>query len=128
MLGFSIAIFPEEHYIQTPKYWQREERWSAALASWQTFVGGTNWIDDLVKEGKAAMSEDSTGYPSRYRCKLSVISKILRGEIPAHKGTPGVGEDYFLAVGWVWKTELYPERIAQYPEDSMVIIQTMDLS
>ena len=128
MLGFSIAIFPEEHYIQEPKYWEREKRWSVALASWETSVGGTNWIRDLVKEGKATMSEDSTGYPSRYRCKLAAISKILRGEIPAHEGTPVVGEDYFLPGGWVGEVELYPERIAQYPEDSMVIIETMDLS
>lgn len=128
MLGFSISIFPEENYIPSPKYWEREKRWSMVLATWETSVRGTDWLDSLVKGGNATLLEGSTGYPSRYRCQLSAIAGILNEGPPPHQSPQVIGDDYYLPDGWIGEIERHPDRIARCHEDAFVIIETMDLS
>jgi hypothetical protein len=62
MLGWQIII--------------RKESAETSLASWTTGLGGTDWLDALVKEGK---SKDlgGNGYPNSYSAKANEILPLL---------------------------------------------------
>ena len=62
MLGWQIII--------------RKESAETSLASWTTGLGGTDWLDALVKEDK---SKDlgGNGYPNSYSAKANEILPLL---------------------------------------------------
>jgi hypothetical protein len=64
MLGWHISVYRQKvGGLSTPK--------GQRLAVWQTGLGGLDWLDELVKAGKAINLGENGGYPCRYTATLS---------------------------------------------------------
>lgn len=75
------------------------------LATWMTGIGGTDWLDALVKEGKA-VDLGGNRYPCRYTAiAANVLPKISCGP-PPHDGPFVIGDDYVLPGGWVGEVRI----------------------
>ena len=91
MLGWYILVI-----AQTP-----EERAVASdlkeglLAKWKASVAGIDWIDALVKDGKAAQVLVG-GYPSRYLATARDVLPLIADGPPAHSGPTVFGDDYVM--------------------------------
>lgn len=65
MLGWQIIV--------------RKESAENSLASWTSGLGGTDWLDKLVKDNKAK-DLGGNGYPNNYSVKASEILPLLTTE------------------------------------------------
>jgi hypothetical protein len=63
MLGWHVSVYKQKDGSGSPATAQSPE--DARLAVWQTGLGGLDWLDELVKAGKA-VNLGGNGYPSRY--------------------------------------------------------------
>lgn len=104
MLGWDIAIYTQPDG-STPATMSSKE--GDVVARWETGLGGLDWIDAIVAEGKAT-SLGGNGYPIRYTFQakhlLAGISKALdsatfvRG-IDTH-GVEGRPDEWLLVEAW----------------------------
>jgi hypothetical protein len=125
MLGWQItvtALAPEEDDRGSPEAWR-----AATLASWSAGLGGLDWIEALVAQGKAA-ELSGNGYPSRYVARASDVLAILRQGLPAGRGPMVIGDDYAIPEGWTGRIAIHPDRIAACPGDRMLTIDAWDES
>ncbi|GAA1405425.1 hypothetical protein GCM10009639_52310 [Kitasatospora putterlickiae] len=87
------------------------------LAGWETGLGGTNWIRDLVKAGRAEQLRFD-GYPLRYTARAGdVLPRIADGSV----FDTGPGAEYR-------RCEVFPERIAVCPSDALLTVDAWDQS
>ena len=63
------------------------------LCSWSTGIGGLEWLDELVKEGKA-QDQGGNGYPNLYSAKAKEILTVLSEGAPKYSGPTVIGDDY----------------------------------
>lgn len=70
MLGWNISVFRQEGGGASPATFESPE--GTRIAAWQTGWRGLEWLDDLVKEGKA-LDLGGTGYPCRYTATAQVL-------------------------------------------------------
>lgn len=98
------------------------------LATWETSIGGLDWIDALVTQGKATR-ELASGYPTRYLADADVVLPLLLAQqVPAHRDFAVLGDDYVLPAGWVGEVHFHAERIAQCTQDETLVIDAWDQS
>jgi hypothetical protein len=122
MLGWQINIhrlIPGESQYNLTK--------ESLLASWTTSLGGLDWIEALVKDGKA---EDlgGTGYPCWYKATAKIILPIIMDGPPRYKGPPVFGNDYILPSGWTGEVKIDHSKIAECLPDEQLIIEAWDQS
>lgn len=124
MIGFEIFVYRADLVTDPEAYWPEEH---ALLASW--LVGGfhgLDWIDELVKVGKAN-DLGGSGYPLRYTAMAKdFIPTLLKG-IPRPAGSPIIGDDYYLPAGWVGKPEIQ-QNLSAVPGDELLLINAWDQS
>jgi hypothetical protein len=109
MSGWSIIISQA-----TPDERDSELRMKhATLATWDTGVGGLQWLETLAKIGKATQLRIG-GYPTRFIARADDILQVLESGPP-----PGI---------WISQKMTYPERIATCPPDRVLTIDAWDLS
>lgn len=125
MLGWWIVIAPDNG--------QGEPAKEAALARWETGVGGRCWLDDLVAKGKA-QNLRSDGYPCRYTAKAADVLPLIKSDAvkPISDGTMvfglDEGEEYSYPVGWMGEIKFDDDLIASTPADQLLIIDAWDQS
>lgn len=85
----------------------------ATLATWDTGVGGLQWLETLAKTGKATQLRLG-GYPTRFTALASEIFPILENGPPT--------------TSWIGEKTIYPERIAACLPDQVLTIDAWDLS
>jgi hypothetical protein len=91
MLGWHISVYRQKNGGLSPA--TAETTHGSRLAAGQTGVGGLDWLDELVKAGKAINLGENGGYPCRY----TAIAECL---IPRIIGTPpGARARWALASG-----------------------------
>lgn len=131
MLGYWIFIT-----TLPPEKWDAEnriDRKSSVLAEWETGIGGIDWLEKLVKEGKASMLLNG-GYPNRYTSSASIVLPLIAGNAikPVDYGFwifgNDEGEEYAQPPGWMGKVNLRPEKIRACPSDAILTIEAWDLS
>lgn len=106
MLGWEIVVTNKEQKI----------------ASWMTGMSGTDWMSDLIKEGKAKDLGSNGGYPDTFLVPAKVLVPILTNGIPQVGGTLVIGEDYAISGNKVWKLDIQIDQLNQcLPEDDLVI-------
>lgn len=95
------------------------------LASWLTGLGGLNWIEAIVKEGKA---EDlgGNGYPIRYTTTASEILAKISSEPLRHEYPLVIGDDY--PSGWISNVSFDYSKISQCLPDEQLLIEAWDQS
>ena len=69
------------------------------IVHWMTSVFGLDWLDRLVKDGKAT-DLGGDGYPNRYKIPAGVLIPILSKGLPANSSPLVIGDDYVLPEGW----------------------------
>lgn len=130
MLGWRITVssLSPELKNQMP----REEQRGYDLATWETGLGGTGWLEALAAEGKATWDKSNDGYPWRFIAKAADVLPVLTGGLPRHEGILVIGtdpcEEYVTPAGWSSQVQLRPENIAQFPLDAMLTIDAWDQS
>lgn len=131
MIGWWFVVTtqrPQERDDPTP-YKLRE----STLAQWEVAVSGIDWIERLVKDGKAVQLK-SGGYPSRYTAKAGVVLPLLKngGVLPAKDGLwvfgVDAGEEYAQPPDWIDNVQVHAERVAACPPDLDLTIDVWDLS
>lgn len=99
MLGWQIIV--------------RKESAENSLASWTSGLGGTDWLDKLVKEGKAK-DLGGNGYPNNYSANASEILPLLTTES-------------INSIGGA-NTRLKTDQISNCSMDATLIIEAWDQS
>ncbi len=126
MLGWRVIVTqlaPEEYEAATDI-----DRRTKMLASWEVGLGGTDWLDELIKEGKASLLSDNGGYPCRYTAKACDVLPLLMAGPPPHAGPPVFGDDYVLPGNWSGRVTIHHDRLAACPLDQVLTIDAWDLS
>lgn len=69
-----------------------DDRKARRLASWETGIGGIDWLKTLVDQGMAKqLSAD--GYPCRWTAAAADVIPLIMAGPPAHKGRVVFGDD-----------------------------------
>jgi len=125
MLGWHITICKLKDGGKSPATPGAEE--GKKLAVWQTDLGGLEWIDDLVKEGKA-INLDGDGYPYWYTAQVKhLIAKIFPHPFGAHD--PWVCGPYDIITDqWEGKTTVDSATIKDCNPDEWLKVEVWDES
>ncbi len=130
MLGWEVFVYrkPEARlwslvvrylisFFRKPK----AEKKGVLVVRWQTSVFGLDWLDQLVKDGKASTS-GGYGYPSKYTVTAGVLFPIITSGLPVNNSPLVIGDDYVLPEGWngdiIWNSEA---KLACAPGDLLSI-------
>lgn len=98
------------------------------LATWETSLGGLDWIDALVAQGKATR-ESAGGYPTRYVADAAAVLPILLAQqVPVHRDFGSVADDDVSPAGWTGRIHFHADRIALCSHDEPLIIEAWDQS
>jgi len=97
------------------------------LARWVIGPRGLDWLDQLVKEGKAELLLDG-GYPTRFAAVARDVLPKLAGAPPRHDGPLVIGEDYILPGGWPRDVRIDRDKLSACPPDEKLVIEAWDLS
>jgi hypothetical protein len=90
-------------------------------------LGGLDWLDSLVKDGKA-VDLGGNGYPVRYTAAAADILPLIASGPPKHSGPPVFSSDYILPAGWIGEVRIDHAKIAQCPRDAQLSIEAWDQS
>jgi len=124
MLGWQIFI---DRYLPDKSLEEAMRTPETTLVAWQTRIGGLDWLNQLVKEGKA-VDLGGNGYPCLYTSVAKYVLPRISSGPPIHDGSIVVGDDYVLPSGWSGQLEIHAKRIAQCTPDEKLIIEAWDLS
>jgi len=115
MLGWAVFV----HRVANPDS-------NDLIVHWQTGVFGLEWLDQLVKDGKA-QDLGGNGYPDRYTVTAGILFPLIATGLPAHSSPLVIGDDYVLPQGWngsiVWKQD--PARCKP---DDVLFLEAWDQS
>lgn len=100
MLGWWIVIYPETGTI--PEH---------TLASWESGLGGLDWLRPLLDSGHASQLQGN-GYPNRYRLAAHAVLPLLQA------GASGKGP----------LSSYHPERVAACQPEQWLIVEAWDQS
>lgn len=113
MLGWHIIIFPEDSSGRAAD--------DCTVAHWMTGLGGTDWLDEMVRGGFAEKLKGG-GYPCQYAAAWHDLLPALLTQPQPYRGPVVVGEDYVMTPGWCASMNLNREAFARcQPEDRMLI-------
>jgi hypothetical protein len=74
MLGWHISIYRQKDGGSSPATFPTPE--GTRLAVWQTGIGGLDWLNELVKAGKA-IDLGGNGYPCRYTAAAEYLMPMI---------------------------------------------------
>lgn len=122
MLGWFIIIARQDAKVPAGA------KDAQALATWETSLGGLDWIDALVAQGKATR-ESAGGYPTRYVADAAAVLPILLAQqVPRHRQFGAAGNDDAVPAGWVGEAHFHADRISLCSHDEPLIIDAWDQS
>lgn len=123
MIGWDITIYASAPDALSAH--SGEERRANRLAQWIAGAGGINWLEELVRDGKATSltQQFSWGYPSLFTAKASDVLPLLSeliAELP-----PRHFEEWTQSKG---DREVFQERCATCAPDTVLTIEAWDQS
>lgn len=98
-----------------------------SLARWMAGLGGNQWLDDLIAQGKAT-DLDGNGYPNSYLVSAGVLADFLGKGLPNHKGPLVIGDDYVMPGGWRGDGFIDIGRMRGLDPDEMLVVEAWDQS
>jgi hypothetical protein len=97
------------------------------IATWQTELGGLEWLESLVRSGRA-VSTSRGGYPETYviHCRdlMAFIEKGLPHERPVWPSDPGD----ILGERWLGRTTINRDTLARCDPDEWLLVEAWDES
>lgn len=97
------------------------------VANWMTGLGGTRWLDDLVKSGHA-IDLGGNGYPCRYAIAVGTLLRVLRTGTPQADGPAVIGDDYFLPSNWTGTNHIELEMLQAADPTELLMVEAWDQS
>jgi len=99
------------------------------LASWRVGVYGLDWLNNLVKDGKATVKETG-GYPNTYTALACDVLPLIANGPPSLPSVQGPVLIDSVGHGWNWFDDviIHSDRIAECPQDRVITIVAFDLS
>ncbi|RBP46555.1 hypothetical protein DES53_102946 [Roseimicrobium gellanilyticum] len=125
MPGLHITVYKQKDGGATPASFG--EPTGAKLAVWKARLEVLRWIDDLVKEGKI-IALGGNGYPFEYTTQIHLVKDTLPQGPPHERKNWNHEEGDILGEGWLGKTTIDMEAIAQCPPEEWVLIRVWDES
>jgi hypothetical protein len=125
MLGWHISIYRQKDGGTSPATFESPE--GARLAVWQTGIGGLDWLNELVKTGKA-IDLGGNGYPCRYTATAQYLAPQI-DETP-----PGARTHWLLDAGdvvtdkWEGKTVVDRAATVDCSLDEWLLVEAWDES
>lgn len=95
----------------------------ATLATWDSGLGGMDWILELCKQGKAEQHAFN-GYPNRFTVAASEVLPILARGIREHLGHFNGPEPS----AWKGSVTVHQERIAACAPEQILLVEVWDQS
>jgi len=124
MLGWKISVYQLEQGAVPAT---TKSPTSVCLAFWQTELDGLDWIDELVKQGKA-MNLGGNGYPCRFTATAEhLIPHFVHGTREAH-GMWDLEAADILMMEWHGKTAIHQTAIAACRPDEWLLLVAWDES
>ena len=120
MLGWRIIIYKKDGSGSVAD--------RQTLASWLVGLGGTDWLDQMVTEGKATLLGFNGGYPIKYSTTLQDLRPRLATQPESYEGPVVIGEDYIMPSGWRDSMTHNSEVLSTCRPDEELIIDAWDQS
>lgn len=98
------------------------------IASWTTGVSGIDWLQDLVKDGKAKELDANSGYPYALSVSASVFWPFTYSGIPEGADGTVIGDDYVAPIGKNWNISFDKDKLLGCKPDDELIIEAWDQS
>src|SRR5688572_11215799 len=109
MMGWHISIYRQTEGGASPA--AAETPHGIRLAVWQTGSNGLDWIDELVRDGKA-IDLGGCGYPCRYTATAGYLIPRILDEPPGARQVWVAGAGDILTHKWAGKTVLDQAAVA----------------
>lgn len=120
MLGWLLVVRSRAHVV--PPIAATAD--DTVLATWETGLGGTSWLDALVAAGKAKQ-ERGGGYPNRYAVLASDLLPLLENGPPRYARLPKV-EGAELDSPRMLK--IYRDKLGACSPDDVLTVEAWDQS
>jgi len=125
MLGWHVSVYrqnPPECEPAKPDSAQGER-----LAVWQTGAYGIDWLDTLVKDGKAVLLM-AGGYPRMYTAAASLLlPRVLSGP-PGERAHWAMGPNDVVTERWEGRTNIDSQSAAACSPSEWLIVEAWDES
>ncbi len=126
MLGWFVCIYRQLKAGKLPAANTSQDE--GLLAKWQTELYGLDWLDTLVKEGKAIEVATNSGYPVRYTAPAKFILPLV-GSNPPHAREHWIADEGdVLLPTWSGKTVINKNELDKCLPDEWLLIETWDES
>jgi len=125
MLGWNIAVYKQGSDASSPA--TLESVTGARLAVWQTGLEGLNWIEKLVKTGKA-INLGGNGYPCRYTATAENLIPQIIDEPPMTKKVWTYGANDIITEQWEGQTVINRTKAAACRPGEWLLIEAWDES
>lgn len=120
-----LAAFPTEDDRYTLS---KDLKTAARLAVWQTGMGGTDWLDELAKQGQATRLATNSGYPVVYLVQARVLlPRILDGPPDARKQWLSETHDILLP-NWEGQTAIDRGAASKVLPEEWLVVEAWDES
>lgn len=125
MLGWHISVSRQSGDGSQPAAGDSE--CNEPLAVWQTGLGGTRWLEDLVLAGKA-VHLGGNGFPTRYSARAIDTLPHLIPKPPLARDTWHFDPGDILTDKWLGKTFLDAHAMIECPAEEWLLIVAWDES
>ena len=120
MLGWHISVYRQPGGGEQPATAESEQ--GTRLAVWQASFNGLQWLDELVKAGKA-INLGGNGYPCRYTLQAANLVPKIIDEPPEANQTWVHGEGDVLTEKWQGRTVVDKAVGAQcLPQEWLLVV------
>ena len=121
MLGYSLTVHLATEY-------KLYESGDPFIASWEAGLGGRQWLQALVREGKAKVITQSDFLLETFAVTAEVLLPIIRSGIPNPKNPVVIGDDYIMPADYLGNITLNEEKISSISNDTELIVEVWDMS
>jgi hypothetical protein len=126
MLGWLVCIYRQTNSGTLPATNTQQDE--GLIAKWQTGLGGLDWLNQLVNEGKAIEVAGNNGYPIRYTATSKYIIPYIVDNPPNAMENWIADEGDVLLPSWTGRTEINKIEIDKCRPDEWLLIETWDES
>jgi len=125
MLGWHISLYRQIDNGAAPA--TADSPTGTRLAVWQTGLGGLDWIEELVKEGKA-INLGGNGYPCRYTATAENLIQRIGDEPPGARRIWGHDPGDILTEKWEGKTAIDRNTMTLCRPEEWLLVEAWDES
>ncbi|HMG86731.1 MAG TPA: hypothetical protein VK574_13455 [Terracidiphilus sp.] len=125
MLGWHISVYKQKDGGESPAAFATPE--GTRVAVWQTGIGGLDWLNELVKAGKA-VDLGGNGYPCRYTAPAQHLMSAIADSPPMARDNWLSGAGDLITNKWEGKTVVDGDAVTICRPDEWLLVEAWDES